>query len=278
MPDLLVISLDSQNYFELEKLGKEEGYRVKVTQELDNARDWLKLRLFNVLLVDSAIPLSEQQKLADLLWEKNPVASLISYSFQPRTPSDATQARLFGAEVISGAEIFTGIRDVLRRVKGHRSYASSEFSILVVEDLDSPRDIICVYLESLGFSQVQGVSSAKEALAVLDANPDQFSCILTDVRMPQMTGAELIKEIRTDQRFSKLPIVVLTAYGTVDCLIDCLRSGASGFLVKPPKRPDMVRELGRAMRIHASGKNARLASPDETAYVQELLEKRGFGS
>ena len=52
----------------------------------------------------------------------------------------------------------------------------------------------------------------------------------------------------------------------------------TGFLVKPPKRVDMIREMGRAMRIHKSGRNARLASPDETEYVHELLEKRGFGA
>lgn len=275
MPDLLIIPLDSNSYFEFEKVGKEEGYRVKVIQEIVNARDWLKLRPFDVLLIDAQTPLSEQQKLADLLWEKNPAAHMISFSSQAKTPSDATQARLFGVEAISGPGATEAIRDILSNVRRPKSYKAEDFKILVVEDLDSPRDIICVYLESLGFGDVTGVASAKEALEILNADPEKYACVLTDIRMPQMTGSEMIKRIRSDANLSKLPIIVLTAYGTVDCLIDCLKSGASGFLIKPPKRPDMVRELGRAMRIRSSGKHARLASSEEAEYVQELLEKRG---
>lgn len=278
MPDLLVIPTNSENYFELEKIGIELGYRVKILQDFTNAIDWLKLRSFDVLLVDSHHPLSDQQKLADVLWNNNPEALFIVYSFQTRTPSDHAQARLYGAEVVAGPDALTIIRELL--VKTNRTVESrgTSFEVLVVEDLDSPRDIICIYLESLGFAQVTGVSSAKEAFKILEENPGRFSCVMTDVRMPEMTGSEMIKKLRDDQRYQNLPIVVLTAYGTVDCLIDCLRSGASGFLVKPPKRVDMIREMGRAMRIHKSGRNARLASPDETEYVHELLEKRGFSA
>ena len=278
VPDLLVMPAGSENYFELEKLGTELGYRVKILLDLSNALDWLSLRTFDVLLIDGQCPLSEQQKLAEVLWNNNPGAHFIVYSFQTKTPSDHTQARLFGAEVVAGPDALVTIREMLSKAYQYTQSRGSNFDILVVEDLDSPRDIICIYLESLGFAQVTGVSSAKEALQTLENNPGKFSCILTDVRMPEMTGAEMILELRGDQRYANLPIVVLTAYGTVDCLLDCLRNGASGFLVKPPKRVDMIRELGRAMRIHKSGRNARLASADETEYVHELLEKRGLGS
>ncbi len=278
MSDLLIYAPEAEHYFELEKAGTEEGFRVKIIQELEKAQEWLKLREFEALLVDSRVPLTDQQKLADLLWNKNPVAQMISYSFAERSLSESTQGRLFGAEVVSGPDTIKDIRELLKPLSKPRPLSTDQFNILVVEDLDSPRDIICVYLESLGYSHVTGVASAQEALDLLQKDAEKFSCIVTDVRMPQMSGAEMIRKLRSDKRFSQLPIVVLTAYGTVDCLIDCLRSGASGFLVKPPKRLDMVREMARAMRIHASGRNARLASPDEAEYVQELLEKKGFGT
>lgn len=278
MADLLIYAPEAENYFELEQVGIEMGFRVKVIQELEKAQEWLKLRSFEALLVDARVSLLDQQKLADLLWNKNPVAHMVSYSFAERSLAESTQGRLFGAEVVSGPNTIEGIREILQPVGKVRPVSSDTFNILVVEDLDSPRDIICVYLESLGYAHVTGVGSAQEALDLLEKDAGKFSCILTDVRMPQMSGAEMIKKIRADKRFMQLPIVVLTAYGTVDCLIDCLRSGASGFLVKPPKRLDMVREMARAMRIHASGKNARLASPDEAEYVQELLEKKGLAS
>lgn len=276
--DLLIVPFESSDYFDLEKMGAELGFRVKILQELDKAHEWLKMRAFDALLVDSRISLTEQQKLADFLWGKNPAAHLISYSFETKSLAESTQGRLYGAQVVSGPTAISTIREILESIDTPRKVTSDSFNILVVEDLDSPRDIICVYLESLGYPNVTGVSSAQEALDLLNKDATKFSCIVTDVRMPRMTGAEMIKKIRGDHRFSQLPIVVLTAYGTVDCLVDCLRNGASGFLVKPPKRPDMVREMARAMRIYASGKDARLASPDEASYVQELLERRGFGA
>lgn len=277
MPDLLILTPDPANYFELEKAGLDEGFRVKVIQEIPIAHEWLKLRVFDALLVDSKVPLSEQQKLADFLWDKNPIAQLISYSFDAKSVSESTQARLFGAEVVNGPRTVESIRELLRSAGMKVDLTNQNFKIMVVEDLDSPRDIVCAYLENLGYTQVTGVASAREALTLLEDDSQEFSCVITDIRMPQMTGAELITQIRASTRNARLPVIVLTAYGTVDCLVECLRNGASGFLVKPPKRQDLVRELGRAMRIFSSGRNARLSSVDEAEYVQEMLEKKGFG-
>lgn len=279
MPDLIVLAPDpAPSCFELEKVGLDQGFRVKVLQDVSIAQEWLKMRIFDALLVDSHVSLAEQQKLADLLWDKNPIAQLISYSFEPRNRNDSTQARLFGAEMVHGPDTAGAVRELLRSVGKRVDLTNQNFSIMVVEDLDSPRDIICAYLESLGYTNVTGVASARQAIELLNDDTKHFACIITDVRMPQMTGAELISHIRADSRSARLPVIVLTAYGTVDCLVDCLKSGASGFLVKPPKRQDLVRELGRAMRIYSTGRNARLSSPDEAEYVQEMLEKRGFGS
>jgi FixJ family two-component response regulator len=66
---------------------------------------------------------------------------------------------------------------------------------MVVDDLDSPRDIICSFVETMGFSQVQGCRSAKEALSLLTAEPERYFCIITDMRMPDVSGEQLIDRI-----------------------------------------------------------------------------------
>src|SRR5690606_29971959 len=110
---------------------------------------------------------------------------------------------------------------------------------------------------------IKGVASAKEAITELTESPEGYHCVLTDVRMPEMTGRDLIEYMRGDQKLKTMPVIVLTAIGTIENLVDCLKAGASGFLVKPPKKDDILRELSRAFRIVAGGENPRLAEPEE---------------
>ena len=121
-----------------------------------------------------------------------------------------------------------------------------------------------------------GAGSGSEALQLLNADPDHFACLITDVRMPQMSGKELIETLRADPRYCHLPIIVLTAFGTTDCLLDCLRAGASGFMAKPPKKPDLQRELGRAERIYRQRLDPRLVPEGDFELFREMLEDKGM--
>lgn len=278
MPDLLLIARDTQSCFALQTLAHEEGFRVKLVVDLSNAFDWLDLREFEAAFIDISIPSTEQEKIGDILWRKNPLAHMVIFDLDSASTVRAPEVRLSGAELAMGPGAMDTMREVLRSLQPRGSSVADNFQVMVVEDLDSPRDIICAYIESLGFSKVTGVGSAKEALDLLSEDEKRFSCIVTDIRMPDVTGARLIEMMRHDRRYQHLPIVVLTAYGTVDCLVDCLKAGASGFLVKPPKRRDLMRELSRALRLHSEGKSPRLARPDEAEALRDLLLDRGFGS
>ena len=125
-------------------------------------------------------------------------------------------------------------------------------------------------------SSVAGKRSAKEALAELENSPGEYSCIVTDIRMPVIDGHALIDLVRKNPKLEHIPIIALTAYGTVDCLIECLKAGASGFLVKPPKKDDLARELGRAYRIVRHHASPRLASTDEVELIRNILIERGW--
>ncbi len=277
MPDLLLLGGDSKSAFEIEELAKRLGFRVKCIFEMPLAIEWIKLKSFDAVCVPSGASIESQQPLADLLWRANPLAPLVVYDFAAGAGVVNRRARLFGADVAAGPAALLQIERILLNVKPSGSIKSENFRILVVEDLDSPRDIICAYVESLGFPSVEGVRSAREALDLLGKDPQHFSCVLTDIRMPRMTGEEMLRELRADKKLQHLPVVVLTAYGTVDCLIDCLKAGASGFLVKPPKRNDIVREVSRAYRLFSSGADPRLISSEEADSLRELLLERGTG-
>jgi len=105
-------------------------------------------------------------------------------------------------------------------------------SILVVEDDADIRDAVEQALLMEGYA-VKGVSNGREALAVLEMQPNA-SLILLDLMMPVMQGWELLEAIRADLRFSKIPVVLVSAVPPGRALIP--ETGlvqAEGLLEKP---------------------------------------------
>jgi DNA-binding NtrC family response regulator len=104
----------------------------------------------------------------------------------------------------------------------------AEARILVVDDEAAQRDILGGFLRKQGFD-VQTVASAPEALARLREEP--VDLVLTDVKMPGMSGLDLLREARALN--PELPVVVLTAYGNVTDAVAAMRDGAVDYLTKP---------------------------------------------
>ena len=276
MPDVIVLHYDQVESELVERLAVESGFRCKTTTSSATAQGWLKIGDFSAVLAHRQIPLREQKDLANLLWAGNPESTFAVFDLDPDNEFEAGESRLLGAEVVAGRSAMSGLVELFRRLHEKRSIKAADFRILVVEDLDSPRYVISLYIEEIGYSLVEGAASAKEALRELESDPSKFACIVTDIRMPEMDGTRLIEAIRNHPKLLHLPVIVLTAYGTSDALIDCLKAGASGFLVKPPKKMDLMRELGRARRIAAKQASPRLANPDEVELIRRILESRGL--
>ena len=110
--------------------------------------------------------------------------------------------------------------------------------ILVVDDDNAFRLSLHKTLTAMGFS-VFTARSAVEALALLRVQPIQL--VFSDMRMPKMTGLELLKEIK--QHYPDTPVVLVTAYNQSTSGIDALESMASGYLNKPVKRHEILEVL-----------------------------------
>lgn len=274
MPSLLVLSRETEEVASIDGVASPLGFRVKHAPSVEIASEWLRTRSFDAAFFAGFISINDCKMLSELLWQLTPDAPVVIFDIEGKSTLETDEVRLIGADVVRGADTIEVLKLILTSVNDAKSAQSSPFEVLVVEDLESPRDIICAYIEGLGVSGVTGVGSAKEALTLLEADPARFSCIITDIRMPEITGKEFIEIIRKHAKLRHVPIVALTAYGTADCLVDCLAVGASGFLVKPPKKRDLIRELARARRINANLHSPRLASVDEADRIREILSGR----
>ncbi len=100
--------------------------------------------------------------------------------------------------------------------------------ILVVDDDSLSREFLVEAARSLGF-EVDEARNGREALErVSSACPDM---VVTDLRMPEMNGTELVEKLR--ESHVELPIVLVTAHGSVETAVQAMRLGASDFLMKP---------------------------------------------
>ena len=280
MPDVLILTRDEALSERLSAMAAEYKFRVKCTAELDTALEWFKTRPFDIVLSDPSYTDDQLERISVKLWEHNPSGPIVIVITTDIGAQELSRKRfewsLLGASFVEGPRGMEDLRNVLVKIAASKLKSGLQFRVLVVEDLDSPRDIICSFVEHVGYPGVQGVGSAKEALSILDVAPGKFSCIITDINMPYMNGKQLIDAVRAHRKLKHIPIIVLTAYGTVDNLLECLQAGASGFLVKPPSKKELNRELGRALRIMEEQGDPRLTIGTDIEALKEMLLERGF--
>lgn len=276
MPDILCYCPDRRILQDVEAICARYELRIKSTLDYATALDWAKLRGFDCVVWDPNVNEAERARLTELLWKHDPATSVYVYDPRGELGEKASELVIEGILPIAAGNARERLSRILDTVRKSGDRTKEPFRVLVVEDLDSPRDIVCSYIEGFGFGQVDGVSSAKEALAVLSADPSKYSCVVTDIRMPEVSGKELVEQVRRHPNLQNIPVIMLTAYGTADTLIECLKAGASGFLVKPPKRQDLLRELGRAMRIVRNQESPRLTGQDEADLLRRILTDKGL--
>ena len=123
-------------------------------------------------------------------------------------------------------------------------------TVLVVDDAEDCISTLDLALGSVEGVTVCGVATAEEALAILDSKT--VSGVITDIRLPAMTGLELIAHIREQSRYRALPILVISADSDPSTPAAALRAGADGFFAKPFS-PSAVRQKLEEL-IHGSSK------------------------
>jgi two-component system response regulator FlrC len=111
-------------------------------------------------------------------------------------------------------------------------------TILLVEDDDDLRDAIAKTLNTHGYGCVTA-RNGQHALQCLEQHDVQL--VLTDVQMPQLDGIELLTQIR--KRADNLPVLMMTAYGTIDKAVEALQKGANDYVTKPFESQRLLQKI-----------------------------------
>ena len=103
--------------------------------------------------------------------------------------------------------------------------------ILIVDDFSTMRRIIKNLLRDLGFTNTVEADDGTTALPIL--NQGHIDFLVTDWNMPGMTGIDLLRHVRADEKLKHLPVLMVTAEAKREQIIEAAQAGVNGYVVKP---------------------------------------------
>jgi len=136
--------------------------------------------------------------------------------------------------------------------------------ILIVDDEASVRDWLAIYLKRQGHSHTTA-ESGQEALALLAT--EEFDLVVTDLKMPQVGGLEVLHAAR--ERWPATQVVIMTAFATPETAIEAMKAGAYDYLTKPFKIDELSLVINRALE-------KRALIRDNTALREQLVGQYRF--
>jgi len=125
-------------------------------------------------------------------------------------------------------------------------YAGAHRSVLVVDDGEDNRGLLCSMLGQLGFDCREAADGLEALQSAQRSRPD---LILMDLKMPGMDGLEATRMIRIIEPLKTVPVIVISANITEDMVVQCLAAGANAFLGKPVEETELLRTVARVAGI-----------------------------
>ena len=104
--------------------------------------------------------------------------------------------------------------------------------ILVVDDFSTMRRIIKNILKQIGFTNVDEAENGQAALAKI-GDGGNYDFVISDWNMPEMTGIELLKEVRANESTKDLPFLMVTAEAKKENVVEAVKAGVNNYIVKP---------------------------------------------
>ena len=119
--------------------------------------------------------------------------------------------------------------------------------ILVVDDFATMRRIIRKMLTDIGLTNIVDADDGTRAWDILER--DQIEFVISDWTMPTMSGIELLKKVRADERFKNLPFLMVTAEANKEYVIEACKHGVSNYVVKPFTEQVLLQKIAKIFKM-----------------------------
>ena len=121
----------------------------------------------------------------------------------------------------------------------------SKHRVLVVDDEANMRRVLEIMLSRRGYRTLSA-EDGRQALAMVQEHP--VDLVISDLRMPGMNGIELLRELR--KQGNDLPLIIITAQGTIESAVEAMRLGACDYLLRPFDNEALDLAIGRVFAVH----------------------------
>jgi len=118
-------------------------------------------------------------------------------------------------------------------------------TILLVDDFQIVRKTLKHHLRSMGFVNFEEASDGQMALEVMEET--KIDLILLDWNMPVKSGLDFLKDIKANEKFEKIPVIMLTAEGTEEAVTQAVLAGAANYIVKPFNYDTLFKKISHVM-------------------------------
>jgi phosphoserine phosphatase RsbU/P len=128
--------------------------------------------------------------------------------------------------------------------------------ILVIDDSEEGCEVAVAMLATAGYEHVSTAGSAADAYRLLGigepaTQPSAVDLMLLDIMMPEIDGIEACARIRSDPRYSSVPIIMVTSLGDTDSLANAFVAGATDYITKPVNRVELLARVRSALKLKA---------------------------
>jgi len=135
-------------------------------------------------------------------------------------------------------------------------------SVLVLDDEKNIRKILCGFLKTGGHEPIEAQSLNEAQAIVLKGKVD---VIISDLRLDKEDGSLLLKWMRENHLL--YPVIILTAHGSIDSAVDCMKRGAFDYLSKPFERNELLSVVDKAVNEHETNRRFSFPLTDEDVFV-----------
>lgn len=119
--------------------------------------------------------------------------------------------------------------------------------ILVVDDFSTMRKIIKSMLRKIGVKSIDDAEDGRVALDFLSSHP--YDLVILDWNMPNMSGIDLLKSIKANEKLKHVPVLMVTSEATESQIIIAVQTGAANYIVKPFTEATLIKKLSAILNV-----------------------------
>lgn len=233
---ILIVEDEELNRTLLERKLKEDGYNVTSCATGAAALALANREKFDLILLDIMLPdmngveiLKSLKNNPDLL---HTVVIMVTANDDRETVMQCIDigAADYLAKPYSMLIVKSRIRHALNIGSSSKDEAMKSAKILLVDDQELNRDVLAHRLKKCG-SEITCVSDGRSALQELEST--LFDLILLDIMMPDISGIDVLKNIRKEGTNMETPVIMVTALDDMDTVNECMHAGADDYILKP---------------------------------------------